>query len=488
MISEDAAYDALRARDPRFDGLFFTGVLTTGIYCRPVCPARTPRRENCRFFPSAGAAGKAGFRPCLRCRPELAPGHAPIDQPGRIAQLVSGFLHDELADGSPGLESLAARFGITSRHLRRIVRDQLGASPIELIQTQRLLLAKQLLTETTLPVTEIAFASGFSSLRRFNDAFAARHRMPPTRLRRLARSAPASAQGETSVLRLTYRPPYNWENLLSFLRLRAIPGIEHVTDTSYARTVRIGDHTGWIRIHHLPEKSALAVGFTRTLLPVLPTLLSKIRHQFDLTARPDVIAAHLSKDELLRPLLEARPGLRVPGAFDGFEAAVRAILGQQVTVKAATTLARRFAEAFGEPFPTSQPGLFLLTPASGKIARVAPDDIARLGIISTRARGLISLAREHAAGNLALEPGNDPTPVIASLTAIPGIGEWTARYIALRALHWPDAFPKEDIVLRKVLGNLTASQAEKRSAPWHPWRSYAVLHLWTASNAPLLDS
>lgn len=488
MISDDAAYDALRARDPRFDGLFFTGVLTTGIYCRPVCPARTPKRENCRFFPSAGAAEKSGFRPCLRCRPELAPGHAPIDQPGRIAQLVAGFLHDELADGSPGLESLADRFGITSRHLRRIVRDQLGASPIELIQTQRLLLAKQLLTETTLPVTEIAFASGFSSLRRFNDAFAARHRMPPTRLRTLARSAAASAQSETSILRLTYRPPYDWENLLSFLRLRAIPGIERVTETSYARTVRIGNHTGWIHLRHLPEKSSLAVEFTHTLLPVLPTLLSKIRHQFDLTARPDVIAFHLSKDKLLRPLLEARPGLRVPGAFDGFEAAVRAILGQQVTVKAATTLARRFAEAFGEPFPTTQPGLSLLTPASEKIARATPDDIARLGIISARARGLISLAGQHAAGNLALEPGNDPAPVIAGLTAIPGIGEWTARYIALRALHWPDAFPKEDIVLRKVLGNLTAAQAEKRSAPWHPWRSYAVLHLWTASSELLRDS
>lgn len=477
-IDDDASYDALKARDARFDGLFFTGVLTTGIYCRPICPARTPKRENCRFFPTAEAAEKAGLRPCLRCRPELAPGNAPVDHAQRITRHLIERLHEEPGDDT-GLEDIAAGFGISSRQLRRIVQQELGVSPIELIQTRRLLLAKQLLTETWLPITEIAFASGFASLRRFNDAFVSRYRMPPGRLRKeAAAGAKIPADLSSSTLRLSYRAPYDWEGTLAFLRGRMISGVECITGEIYARTVRIGTHTGLIRVNHTPRHQSLAVEFSHTLVPVLPALLGRLRHQFDLMARPDPIAEHLSKDPILQPLVAVNPGLRVPGTFDGFEMAVRAILGQQVTVKGATTLAGRFATAFGESISTPIPGLDRLTPLASSVAASTPDAIASLGIIGTRARSLIALAQACANGIIDIDPASDPQRVIQQLEQLPGIGSWTAHYIAMRALRWPDAFPADDLVLRKRLGGLTKKQTETASQPWRPWRSYAVMHLW----------
>lgn len=479
MIDAAVAYNAMTSRDARFDGVFFTGVTSTGIYCRPVCTVKTPQQRNCRFFESAEAAESASFRPCLRCRPELAPGMAPVDNAHRIAHLMVQRMNEGLADDGAGLEEIAEQFGISSRQLRRIVQKELGVAPIELLQTRRLLLAKQLLTETKLPVIEIAFASGFSSLRRFNDAFSARYRMPPTRLRK-----EAVEQGEetiasgTSTLQLSYRPPYDWEGTLAFLRARCISGVEWVTAESYARTVRLGKYTGWIRVSHAPEKRSLMVEFTHSLTPVLPALLGRLRNLFDLTARPDVIAAHLTKDARLRESVRKNPGLRVPGAFDGFEMALRAILGQQITVKAATTIACRFAGRFGEKTTTPFPELALLSPSAKRVARATLDEVASLGIVSARSTSILSLAQVFQSGALTLDTGSNPERTIDQLVSLRGIGPWTAHYIAMRALRWPDAFPREDIAVRNRLGGVSAKQAEEMSQAWRPWRSYAVLHIW----------
>ena len=474
-------YNALTARDPRFDGMFFVGVTSTGVYCRPICPARTPKSVNCRFFGTPQEAEQAGFRPCLRCRPELAPGSAPVDDAQRIAQLIVQRLQEGQLDEKAGLEEIAKQFELSSRQIRRIVQKELGVPPIQLLLTRRLLLAKQLLTETGWPMTEIAFASGFSSLRRFNDAFNRRYGMAPTGLRRKATAgAVGSAERETSILQLSYRPPYDWKGVLAFLAPRALAGIERVTASSYARTVHLGKAKGWIRVTQSKTQHALLVEFAHSLTPVLPGLLSRTRALFDLDARPDVIAKHLGMDVRLARAVNANPGLRVPGAFSGFEMGLRAILGQQVTVKAATTIAGRLVKAFGEPIVTPFQELNLLTPASTRIARASVDDIARHGIVAARARSIIALAKAQGSNELCLDGGahHNPDDSIRRLAALPGIGPWTAQYLAMRALRWPDAFPKEDIAVRNNLGGVTAKEAEMLSQVWRPWRSYAVMHVW----------
>ena len=344
-IDHRRLYNALTARDSRFDGVFFVGVTSTGVYCRPICPARTPKAPNCRFFGAPHEAEQAGFRPCLRCRPELAPGNAPVDDAQRIARLIVQRLEEGHLDDESGLEAIADQFELSSRQIRRIVRQELGVAPIQLLLTRRLLLAKQLLTETALPMTEVAFASGFSSLRRFNDAFSRRYGMPPTRLRRKATEhAAAIGDSDTSILQLSYRPPYDWQ------RRPRVPGGTRARRRrarhghSYARTVRLGASTGWIRVTQSSSHDALLVEFTHGLTPVLPALLSRVRALFDLDARPDVIAKGLRRDPRLAAAVKANPGLRVPGAFNGFEMGLRAILGQQVTVRAATTIAGRFVD------------------------------------------------------------------------------------------------------------------------------------------------
>ena len=474
-------HSALATRDARFDGVFFVGITSTGIYCRPICPAKIAKESNRRFFDTPQEAEQAGFRPCLRCRPELAPGNAPVDDAQRIAQLIVQRLEEGSFDEKAGLETIADQFELSSRQIRRIIQKELGVPPIQLLLTRRLLLAKQLLTDTRLPITEVAFASGFSSLRRFNDAFNTRYRMPPTRFRRKATDGSGPIpETQTSTLQLSYRPPYDWKGVLAFLAGRALTGVEHITDGAYARTVRLGAATGWIRVTQSRKTHALMVEFTHTLTPVLPALLGRLRAQFDLNARPDLIASHLRKDARLAEAVRANPGLRVPGAFDGFELGVRAILGQQVTVKAATTIACRFVEAFGEPIVTPIAALNRLTPSSARMATASVDAIARHGIIATRARSIIALARAHEAGLLSLDGGvhRVPDDSIRRLAELPGIGQWTAHYIAMRALRWPDAFPKEDIVVRNNLGGVTAKEAEALSQPWRPWRSYAVMHVW----------
>jgi AraC family transcriptional regulator, regulatory protein of adaptative response / DNA-3-methyladenine glycosylase II len=466
-------YQALLARDRRFDGLFFVAVTSTRIYCRPICPVKPPMEKNCRFYHSAPEAEQAGFRPCLRCRPELAPGHAPVDGSQRI-------------DETSALEAIAKEFALSSRQIRRIIQKELGVSPIQLLLTRRLLLAKQLLTETKLSIIDIAFASGFASLRRFNDAFSTRYGMPPTRLRKQAtEDATTLNDTGTSTIQLSYRPPYDWPGMLQFLKGRELKGVELVTENAYARTVKIGNATGWIRITHQANKHALALEFSHSLTPILPALLNRIRNLFDLNARPELITTHFAKDPLLCPLAKANPGLRVPGAFDGFELGLRAILGQQVTVKAATTIAGRIATAFGEPITTPFPELNRLTPSAASLAKSDIDGIARHGIVSARSKSILALAEAHVNGTLSLDSSHHHSPeaTIDRLTEIPGIGKWTANYIAMRALRWPDAFPKEDIAIRNNLGGVTAKQAEEMSHAWRPWRSYAVLHIWRKPTA-----
>lgn len=488
----DALYSALSARDARFDGVFYVGVTSTGIYCRPVCTARTPKRANCRFFSSAEAAERSNFRPCLRCRPELAPGNAPVDDAHRIGALIAQRIAEGAADDGKGVEAIAREFGWSSRQIRRMLERSLGVSPMELVQTRRLLLAKQLLTETALPVTEVAFASGFASLRRFNDAFSTRYGMPPTRFRTATRSSgdgrasgSAAPRGTLSLL-LSYRAPFDWPGILAFLRKRTLAGVEAIGDDSAARTVRLGDVTGWVRVVNEASRRALRVEVPTVLSPVLPALLGRLRHAFDLAARPDVIDTQFGADATLAPLVAAAPGLRVPGAFDGFELALRAILGQQVTVKAAATIAGRVVARFGEPLdlgalgPDAPPpdGLTMLSPTPSRIAAAAVDDVASLGVPRARAASIVALATEVAAGRLRLEPGVPAAGVVAQLTRIPGIGSWTASYIAMRALREPDAFPRGDVALQKALGGVSAARADALSEAWRPWRSYATLHLW----------
>ncbi|UJX42818.1 helix-turn-helix domain-containing protein [Desulfovibrio sp. JY] len=474
-MSLDAAscYRAYQARDARFDGRFFVGVTSTGIYCRPVCTARLPKAEHCRFFPSAAAAEAAGFRPCLLCRPESAPGLSTVRSGPRLAEAAVRLMGEGcLEDG--GIEGLCARLGVTARHLRRVFKSRFGVSPVAFAQTQRLLLAKKLLTETSLPVTDVAFASGFSSLRRFNALFSSRYRLSPTRLR--AHAAGESPATDAPSLRLGYRPPYDLASLLAFLGARAVDGVEEVEGGIYRRTVQLSRHgaahAGWIAVSDATGKNALRVTVSAGLMPVLPPVLARVSHLFDLDCDPWAIADGLAG------LAAGHEGVRLPGAMDGFEVAVRAILGQQVTVAAARTLARRFAAAFGEPLETPFQALTTVFPDPGRVAALSVDAIASLGVIAGRARAILALARAVRDGDVVLSPAADPGATLDALRALPGVGEWTAQYIAMRALGWPDAFPHTDHGVKKALGEADAKRVLQRAEAWRPWRAYAVMHLW----------
>jgi AraC family transcriptional regulator of adaptative response / DNA-3-methyladenine glycosylase II len=486
-------YRALRTRDARFDGAFFIGVTTTGVYCRPVCPARVPAADRCRFFRLAAEAERAGFRACFRCRPELAPGLgpeysdevAPVDAIARLvgaaaARIEAGYLNEASVD------DLASELGVSSRHLRRAMEARLGVTPVELAQTKRLALAKHLLQETSLPLADVAFASGFASLRRFNALFRARFRRAPSALRR-ARTAPRRElpeERDSIDLRLDYRPPFDGDALLAFLGARAIPGVERVVEGEYQRTVTIGGRSGWLAVRADPLRNALRARVSLSLAPVLTSVVARLRALFDLDARPALVAEHLGQDPLLAPLVAAHPGLRVPGAFDGFETAVRAILGQQVSVAGATTLSGRLVQRFGSrsaPLDTEGvPGFASSFPNASRLAEASAEEVAAIGVPRTRARTIIELARAVARDELRLEPGGSPSDVIEKLLTLPGVGSWTAHYIALRVLRWPDAFPGADLGVRRALGASSAKEAEERAAPWRPFRAYAVLHLWTS--------
>ncbi|HYO57947.1 AlkA N-terminal domain-containing protein [Archangium sp.] len=475
-LEAETCYRALSARDRRFDGLFFVGVSTTGIYCRPVCTARTPRRERCAFYRTAAEAEHAGFRACLLCRPELAPGSAPVDSVPRlvaaaVSRIEGGFLNES------SIDDLASELGVTSRHLRRALEAELGVSPVELAQSRRLALAKQLLQDTPLPLAEVAFASGFQSVRRFNALFQSRFGRPPSALRRESDEAVGS---RSLVLRLDYRPPLDWEQQLLFLRGRAIPGVEHAGDSEYRRTVRLGGQTGWLAVRHDPKRPALLAEISLSLAGVLMPVAARLRALFDLDARPEVIAECLGRDALLARHVQAHPGLRVLGAFDPFEMTVRAILGQQVSVRAATTLSGRLVARFGEPVDSPHVEASRLFPAPETLAAATEDDVAALGLPGARARSLLAVARAVAEGSVRLDRHADVDETMAALEALPGIGAWTAHYVAMRALRWPDAFPASDLGIRKALGGVTAKAAAGRAEAWRPWRSYAAVHLWTS--------
>lgn len=472
-MTDDARYEALVARDPRWDGVFFVGVSTTGIYCRPICPARTPGRSRCTFYATAAQAEAAGFRACFRCRPELAPGNADVDAVDRlVAAAAARIAEGALNDGS--VDDLAAELGVSARHLRRAMEARLGVAPVELAQSRRLALAKQLLHDTSLSLTEIALSAGFGSIRRFNAVFVKVMGSAPSRLRR---ALPAPGSG--LVLRLDHRAPYDWDAMLGFLAARAIPGVERVDDGCYRRVVHDGEHTGTIALSREAGRDALALRVSPSLLPVLMPLVARVRRMFDLDARPDVIGRVLARDPMLAPLVAARPGLRLPGAIDGFEAAVRALLGQQVSVAAATTLAGRFAAAFGAPHAGGD-GLAYRFPTAREVAARSVDAIAKIGLPGARAAAVHALASAVAGGTLELHGGHDLDAFVARIVELPGIGPWTAHYLAMRALHLPDAFPAADLGVKKALAGAGPRQAEARAAAWRPFRSYAVMYLWTA--------
>ncbi|MGE0871035.1 MAG: AlkA N-terminal domain-containing protein [Kofleriaceae bacterium] len=471
-MNDDARYDALVTRDPRFDGVFFVGVTTTGVYCRPICPARTPGRARCQFYATAALAEQEGFRACLRCRPEIAPGNSDVDA---IDSLVADATR-RIADGAlndASVDDLAAELGVSSRHLRRATEARLGVSPNELAQTRRLGLAKQLLHDTALPITQIAFAAGFSSVRRFNAAFAERMGSSPTQLRRVREGA----GGDGITLRLDVRPPYAWDELVAFLRPRAIPGVESVTDDRYRRVVTLPAASGAIEVGLAPGGCAIVVTLTPSLLPAIMPVVAGVRRMFDLDARPDVIARVLGRDPALAPLIARRPGLRLPGAIAGFEAGVRALLGQQVSVAAATTFAGRLAAAVGTP-TGFDPVLTHRFPTAAELVAAGPSRIARIGLTTARAEAIHAFATAVASGALRLDRSWDLDAFVAQAIALPGIGPWTAHYLAMRALHLSDAFPAADLGVRKALGG-TPRDAERRAEMWRPFRSYAVMHLWS---------
>lgn len=474
-LDSEACFRAVRARDRRFDGRFFVAITSTRVYCRPICPARPAKRENMRFYSSAAAAEAASFRPCLRCRPERAPGLAPIDAVSRlVGAAIAGI--EEHALSSARVGELAASLGVSDRHLRRVTEAELGVSPIELAQTQRLLMAKRLLGETRLSQTEIAFASGFGSVRRFNALFKSRYGLSPSALRGTANAV------EGLHCQLEFRPPFAWHSLLDYLRLRAIPGVEMVDETHYRRTAAIDDYQGWIAVSVGKRANSLNVEISPSLAPVIGAVIVRVKRLFDLGAVPDAVSTLLLQDPTLARVVRRIPGLRVAGAFDGFELAVRAILGQQVSVKGATTLAGRWAHAFGVPIATPYPALNRLTPTAQRMASVTADEIGALGIVGARARCLSLLAPAILERRVVLTFAPNVDEQIDALLRLPGIGPWTAQYIAMRALHWPDAFPSGDLMLMRA-ANANQRQLQERSQAWRPWRAYAVHYLWQSLGA-----
>jgi len=475
-LNADACYRAVQSRDARFDGRFFTGVLSTGIYCRPVCPATTPKRQNVRFFTCAAAAEAAGLRPCRRCRPETSPGTpAWLGSSHLVSRALCLIREGFLDEGT--VPALAQELGLSERQLRRLFEAHLGATPVAVAQTQRVGFAMKLLNETNLPITSIAFCAGFSSVRRFNATFKRAHGAPPSQWRK----RPASTNGTPSTLKLKlgYRPPFDWDGLLNFLAARAIPGVEGVTGRAYQRTVQVNEATGVVRVSHLPDERCLSLEVPLELAPGAERIAERVRRLFDLGADPLAVGSVLGRDPALGRLLTDRPGVRVPGAWDGFELAVRAILGQQVSVGAATTLAGRLVCAYGTcaGLTDADEPLYLF-PTPERLSE-APLDI---GLPRRRAEAIRTLARAVRDRFVAFSSALPREALVRRLTALDGIGPWTAEYVAMRALAQPDAFPAGDLVLRRALaegeGPLSVGALKARAQAWRPWRAYAVLLLW----------
>ena len=483
-IDKKSCYTALKSHDNRFDGRFFVGISSTGIYCRPVCRVKTPLEKNCTFYPSAAAAEFAGYRPCLKCRPELAPGYSSVDAAARLARKAAKIIEENRLVESDMAE-LAATLGITDRHLRRVFSEEFGVSPVQYLQTCRLLLAKNLLTDTNLSVTRIAMSAGFGSIRRFNDLFKTQYKLTPSDLRKQGHGATKS-DNESITLQLVYRPPHHWSRQIRFLAGRVIPGVESVKDETYRRTValRHGNDTifGWISVSNLAEKNVLAVTLPHALLPVLPKMLANVRHLFDLNCNPVEIDKTLEFMNKISPGMYVS-GTRLPGCFDPFEMSVRAILGQQITVKAAKTLAMRLAATFGKSIATPFEELNTVFPSPETLCafrKTIEDRFGVLGIIKTRTRSIFALADKMLQGEIDLSPQSDHETAIQNLLSIPGIGPWTAQYIALRALAWPDAFPHTDYGVKKALEGFSEREILHHAEAWRPWRAYATINLWNS--------
>lgn len=482
-LNAATCYQAMLSHDARFDGKFFGAVTTTGIYCRPICRVSPPRFENIRWFSCAAAAEAAGFRPCRRCRPESAPGTPAWSGSSAIVsralRLISEGALDEIS-----LEQFADKLGMGSRHLRRLFAEHLGVSPIAMATARRVHFAARLIEETDLPITQIAFAAGFGSIRQFNGAVRSAFGQSPTEIRhRLGLRTTIKRHQESAngalLLRLPYRPPLDWEAMSGFLAVRTIPGVEQVEARFYRRTINVNSQTGVIELQHVPDDSHLLL---RVWLPSYENamhIVERARRIFDLSADLLQINEQLRRDSLLTEAIKKHPGLRVPGAWDGFELAVRAVLGQQISVRAARTLASRFASAFGSPVHSPFAALNTIFPAPETIAKCDVIELVKLGILPKRAQTILALATALASGELTLTPGTDVPATIEKLKTIAGIGEWTAQYIAMRALTWPDAFPHTDLGVMKALGEKKTKRILERGAAWQPWRAYAVMHLWT---------
>jgi AraC family transcriptional regulator, regulatory protein of adaptative response / DNA-3-methyladenine glycosylase II len=482
-MDNDACYRAIATRDHRFDGRLFVAVTTTGIYCRPFCPAPTPKREHCRFFHTAAAAQEAGFRPCLRCRPETSPDLAFWRGSSNTVSRALGLIEAGALDDA-NVAALAERLGLGERQLRRLFHQHLGAAPISIAQTRRILLAKQLIHDTRLPMAEVAAAAGFGSIRRFNETFQQLYRRPPMALRRAGvADQPVGPTGAVTV-RLGYRPPYDWDGIMAFLRARAIPGVEVVSNDRYARSIAIGDACGVLAVEPA-ERNCLKATVRSPRLKALPAIIARVRRVFDLAADPVAIGADLSRDAALAPLVAARPGLRVPGAWDGFELAVRAILGQQITVSAATRLAGKLVASYGDELPDRGAVEPELTHVFPRPQQLAGSDLAEIGMPKARRMALSSLAAAVVADPQIFGPRRSLDEAIAQLRSLPGVGEWTAQYIAMRELREPDAFPAADIGLMRAMSDASGVRPSPaallaHAERWRPWRAYAALHLWAS--------
>ena len=483
MLKNDSGlYAALKAKDARFDGRFFVGVSSTGIYCRPVCRAKLPKAENCTFFLTAAEAEQAGYRPCLLCRPELAPGTSKTDATANLVYRAARMLEENCGNGQ-SLDELAGRLGCTGRHLRRVFTAEYHVSPVQYLQTCRLLLAKKLLTVPVLSVLEVAMTAGFGSLRRFNDLFRKQYNLSPTALRK--RTSEEEKHNNDITLALGYRPPYRWKEILDFLAGRAISGVEVVRNEEYLRTVHLvtaaEKHVyGWVRVGHRPKKNVLTVTVSETLSSVLSQVLARIRHLFDLYCDPDAVYGTLSSMNDIRPDLCVL-GTRLPGSFDAFEMAVRAVLGQQITVKAASTLASRIVDTYGTPIQTGIEGLTHVFPSPEDILALdgpIENHFGPLGVTAARAKTIFELAQALVRGEIGFDFCAQPEEEMKKLMAIRGIGSWTAQYIAMRAMEWPDAFLETDVGVKKALEPYTSKELLKMAEAWRPWRSYATINLW----------
>lgn len=482
LLDPEACYRAVKTRDSRFDGRLFVGVHSTGIYCRPICPARTPKFENLSFFTNAAAAQEAGFRPCLRCRPECSPEIGAWRGTSNTVSRALALIGDGFLDGEADVDALAARLGVGERQLRRLFQKHLGASPISVAQTRRVHLAKQLIHDTSMSMVDVALASGFGSVRRFNDTFRTLYKRPPSELRR------KSVHDPEITITLSYVPPYDWAAMMAFFGARAIEGVEVVTPERYMRAIELDGVQGTVSVAPVDGKNALAATIAFPNVKALPIIVSRLRRMFDVGADVRAITAHLKKDARLARAIKARPGLRVPGAWDPFELAMRAVLGQQITVAAARKLAGKLVAICGMPLSSSAPGLTHTFPSA---ARVADADLSGMGMPGARLRTLTAVAKAALAERDLFNTAVDLESAVTRLCALPGIGEWTAQYIALRALHEPDAFPASDVGLLRAMDESLGKRATPDdllavAQSWRPWRAYAAQHLWTADATPVV--